>query len=192
MRFGWFALLLFATLGIALESMHGFKVGWYLDVENEVRRRMWRLAHAHGGLLAIVNILYALVAGSQEPPAAERLAKASPLLIAAALLLPLGFFLGGSGLMAETRSSVFSWFRSGRSASLPDSPSRPSDCAGASDGAASALAPSLAPNCDRQADLPYGALHGSRLQRRLSNHSRPGPPALKAEEPHVVCPLRAT
>ena len=99
--------------------MHGFKVGWYLDVGNEVRRLMWRLAHAHGGLLAIVNILYALVAGSQEPPAAERLAKASPLLIAAALLLPLGFFLGGSGLMAETRSSVFSWFRSGRSASLP-------------------------------------------------------------------------
>ncbi len=95
MRFGWLALLLFATLGIALESMHGFKVGWYLDVGNEVRRLMWRLAHAHGGLLAIVNILYALVAGSQEEAEAERVAKASPLLMAAALLLPLGFFLGG-------------------------------------------------------------------------------------------------
>ena len=95
MRFGWFALLLFATLGIALETMHGFKVGWYLDVGNEVRRLMWRLAHAHGGLLAIVNILFALVAGSQEDAAAERLQKASPLLIAGAVLLPLGFFLGG-------------------------------------------------------------------------------------------------
>ena len=95
MRFGWFALLLFATLGIALETMHGFKIGWYLDVGNEVRRLMWRLAHAHGGLLAIVNILFALVAGSQKDAAAERLQKASPLLMAGAVLLPLGFFLGG-------------------------------------------------------------------------------------------------
>ena len=78
MRFGWFALLLFATLGIALETMHGFKIGWYLDVGNEVRRLMWRLAHAHGGLLAIVNILFALVAGSQEDAAAERLQKGLP------------------------------------------------------------------------------------------------------------------
>ena len=67
-RFGWFALLLFATLGIILETMHGFKIGWYLDVGNETRRLMWRLAHAHGGLLAIVNIAFALTLKAVFPP----------------------------------------------------------------------------------------------------------------------------
>ena len=96
MRFGWLALLVFATLGIVLESMHGFKVGWYLDVGNEVRRLMWRLAHAHGALLAIVNILFSLTVKSRGPALESWTQKASPLLIAAAVILPLGFFLGGA------------------------------------------------------------------------------------------------
>ena len=95
-RFGWFALLLFATLGIILETMHGFKIGWYLDVGNETRRLMWRLAHAHGGLLAIVNIVFALTVKAVSPSTVVPwMTTASRLLIAAAVLLPLGFFAGG-------------------------------------------------------------------------------------------------
>src|SRR6185369_15955470 len=34
-RFGYFALLAFLTLGVALEALHGFKIGFYLDVASE-------------------------------------------------------------------------------------------------------------------------------------------------------------
>ena len=56
--FGWWALLIFLALGIVLEMLHGFKVGWYLNVENESRRLMWNLAHSHGTLLAFVNLAF--------------------------------------------------------------------------------------------------------------------------------------
>ena len=94
---GWWALLLFLSLGIALETMHGFKVGFYLDPAHRLRRELWRLAHAHGTLLALVNIGFALGLahfGRWEP---KRLKLASFLLIDALILLPLGFFLGGFG-----------------------------------------------------------------------------------------------
>jgi len=48
---GWWGLLVFLSLGIILEALHGFKVGAYLDVGNETRRLMWTLAHAHGTML---------------------------------------------------------------------------------------------------------------------------------------------
>ena len=60
MRFGWASLLAFLTLGLALEGLHGLKVGWYLDVASSTRRLMFTLGHAHGTLLALVNIAYAL------------------------------------------------------------------------------------------------------------------------------------
>src|SRR5438445_13039440 len=56
LRFGWWSLLIFLLFGGALETLHGFKIGWYLDVGNEVRRLMFTLAHAHGTVLALVNI----------------------------------------------------------------------------------------------------------------------------------------
>jgi membrane protein DedA with SNARE-associated domain len=93
LRFGWWTLGVFLTLGVALESLHGFKVGWYLDVSNETRRLMFRLAHAHGTLLALVNIAAGLtlraVSGFQLSRAA------SGALVWGSLLLPAGFFLGG-------------------------------------------------------------------------------------------------
>ena len=55
-RFGWWSLLVFASAGLVLESLHGFKVRAYLDTSNETRRLMWTLAHAHGTLLALVNV----------------------------------------------------------------------------------------------------------------------------------------
>ncbi|HKB13639.1 MAG TPA: hypothetical protein VKD69_23390 [Vicinamibacterales bacterium] len=94
LRFGWWTLLVFATLGLILESLQGFKVAAYLDAANETRRTMWRLAHAHGTLLGVINILFGLtVRSSASPPAATP--RISTALVAATLLLPSGFFLGG-------------------------------------------------------------------------------------------------
>ena len=95
LRVGWWSLLLFATLGLVLESLHGFKVRAYLDVSNDTRRLMWTLAHAHGTLLAVIHIVFGLTlrGGLAPAPANERLISTS--LIAASVLLPGGFFLGG-------------------------------------------------------------------------------------------------
>ena len=95
LRFGWWSLLLFATLGLVLESLQGFKVRAYLDASNDTRRLMWTLAHAHGTLLAAVNILFGLTLRSAAPAAMPGVRRISAGLIAASLLLPGGFFLGG-------------------------------------------------------------------------------------------------
>jgi len=93
LRFGWWLLLVSLSLGLVLEALHGFKLGWYLDVTNETRQLMLTLAHAHGTLLALVNIAAGLtargVAGFTLRPSA------SLTLILGSLLLPLGFLLGG-------------------------------------------------------------------------------------------------
>lgn len=93
LRFGWWALLAYLMLGIALEVLHGFKLGWYLDVGNEMRRLMFTLAHAHGTLFALVNIAAGLTMRSVK--GFELSASASWSLIWAAMLLPAGFFFGG-------------------------------------------------------------------------------------------------
>jgi hypothetical protein len=93
LRFGWWSLLVFLSLGGALETLHGFKIGWYVDVGNEVRRLMFTLAHAHGTALALVNIAAGLTArtvtGFELRPAVAFC------LIWAGILFPAGFFLGG-------------------------------------------------------------------------------------------------
>ncbi|HEY2512915.1 MAG TPA: hypothetical protein VGI39_18740 [Polyangiaceae bacterium] len=92
LRIGYVALAVFLTFGAVLEALHGFKVGFYLDVDNETRRLMWRLAHAHGTLLSMVHVLYALTLRA-VPGAARPLASST--LTAALLLIPGGFFVGG-------------------------------------------------------------------------------------------------
>jgi hypothetical protein len=94
-RFGWWSLLLFATIGLVLESLQGFKVRAYLDVSNDTRRLMWTLAHAHGTLLAAINILFGLTLRVAAPAAMPRVRLMSAALIGAGILLPAGFFLGG-------------------------------------------------------------------------------------------------
>ena len=93
LRQGWWSLFAFLTLGLVLETLHGFKLGWYLNVDVEIRRLMFTLAHAHGTLLALVNIAVGLtlrtVKGFELTP------RASLALLWGALLLPIGFFLGG-------------------------------------------------------------------------------------------------
>jgi len=95
LRVGWSALLVFATLGLVLEALQGFKVAAYLDVANETRRLMWRLAHAHGALLGAINILFALTLKTFVPSAPLVIQRTSAALIGATILLPVGFFLGG-------------------------------------------------------------------------------------------------
>lgn len=94
LRIGWWALLLFLSLGIALETMHGFKVRWYLDVSNETRRLMWTLSHSHGTLLAILNVVFAGTLRGLPHWRGSR-AIASRCFLGALVLLPLGFLLGG-------------------------------------------------------------------------------------------------
>jgi uncharacterized membrane protein len=93
LRFGWWSLLVFLSLGGALETLHGFKIGWYVDVGNETRRLMFTLAHAHGTLLALINIAAGLTA--RKVDRFELRSSVSFALIWAAILLPAGFFLGG-------------------------------------------------------------------------------------------------
>ena len=91
--FGWWCLALFMGLGLVLEAMHGFKVGWYLDLANETRRMMWRLSHAHGALLGMLNLLFAMTVHLGVLGGRARLLSRG--LLVSSVLLPGGFFLGG-------------------------------------------------------------------------------------------------
>lgn len=95
LRFGWWSLLAFLTLGFTLEMLHAFKAGLYLDASNETRRLMWTLAHAHGGLLGLIHILLGLYLRVAPEAAPRKLPAVSASLVAASVLLPGGFFLGG-------------------------------------------------------------------------------------------------
>jgi hypothetical protein len=93
LRFGWWSLLVFLSLGVMLETLHGLKVGWYVDVGNEMRRLMFTLAHAHGTALALVNIAAGLTARNVKLSPARTSVSVS--LIWSGILFPVGFFLGG-------------------------------------------------------------------------------------------------
>jgi hypothetical protein len=93
LRFGWWSLLVFLSLGGCLETLHGFKIGWYVDVGNEMRRLMFTLAHAHGTALALVNIAAGLTARTIQ--GFELRSSVAFSLIWAGILFPVGFFLGG-------------------------------------------------------------------------------------------------
>ena len=95
LRFGWWSLLCFLALGFVLELLHAFKAGLYLDVSNETRRLMWTLAHAHGALLGLVHILYALCLRQFPGLTARDQEPISRCLLGASVLLPGGFFAGG-------------------------------------------------------------------------------------------------
>lgn len=93
LRFGWWSLFAFLLLGVGLESLHGLKVGWYLDVGYEMRRLMFTLAHAHGTLFALVNLAAGLTLRSVPQVVFSR--PASLALLHGSWILPLGFLLGG-------------------------------------------------------------------------------------------------
>ncbi len=93
LRIGWWGLLVFLSLGLVLEALHGLKVGAYLDADQETRRLMWRLAHAHGTLLSLVHLALAATV-AQRPGVGGALA--SRCLTASLVLMPAGFLLGGA------------------------------------------------------------------------------------------------
>lgn len=92
LRAGWWGLAVFVALGAALELLHAVKAPYYLDAGRETARLLLRLAHAHGTLLSLVNVAYAVTARAR-PATSRRVASAS--LLASLLLLPGGFLLGG-------------------------------------------------------------------------------------------------
>ena len=92
---GWSTVLIFLTLGLVLETLHGFKVDFYLNVANETRRLMWTLAHAHGALVGVLHIGLAATIQAFGGWAVGSRLLASRSLIASTFLLPGGFFLGG-------------------------------------------------------------------------------------------------
>jgi len=95
LRFAWWSLLVFLSLGIVLELFHAFKIGWYLDVTNDTRRLMWTLAHAHGTLLSLIHVAFAVTVNVYTDIHARQVRRASPLFMGASILLPGGFFIGG-------------------------------------------------------------------------------------------------
>ena len=95
LRLGWWWFFVFAALGLVLETFHGFKVGYYLNVSNETRRLMWRLAHAHGTLLGAINVLFGLTLRVADDSRFHDPRTISRCLSGGSILLPLGFFLGG-------------------------------------------------------------------------------------------------
>jgi len=95
LRWGWFTLLVFLTLGLGLETLHGFKVQAYLSVMNETRRLMWTLAHAHGALLGLAHLGFAFSVHCTPTWISRTRTFASYSLLAAGVLMPGGFFLGG-------------------------------------------------------------------------------------------------
>ena len=80
--------------GLVLETMHGFKLSWYVSVDNETRRFLWVLAHAHGALISIINVMFAmmLMHGVVQDEDCKWI---SLFLLAALVLMPVGFFSGG-------------------------------------------------------------------------------------------------
>lgn len=89
---GLWGLAVFVVLGLVLESLHAFKAPFYLDAGQETARLLLRLAHAHGTLVCLINVVYALVLRAR-PEAASVVG--STCMLASAFLLPLGFLLGG-------------------------------------------------------------------------------------------------
>lgn len=94
-RVGWWALAGFAAAGLVLESLQGFRAPWYVDADVDTRRTMFRLAHAHGALLGLVNVAFAVALRSGLLARLEAARRTSALLVAGSLAIPLGFVLGG-------------------------------------------------------------------------------------------------
>ena len=91
LRTGWLLLAVSLPFGVTLEGLHGFKVQAYLA--SEMRREMWRLAHAHGTLLGMLCLVSAALADAHVPESIRP--RVMTMIRWGAVLMPLGFFLGG-------------------------------------------------------------------------------------------------
>ena len=85
-------LALFLASGLWLEAMFGLRAAGWID--DELRREFLRLGHAHGGLLALVNVALAWALTRLQTPEswARKIRLAS---LVGAALVGAGFMLGG-------------------------------------------------------------------------------------------------
>ena len=94
LRYGWTAIAALLLLGLGLESLHLVKAPLYFEVR--IRRELWTLAQVHGGLLALMTVVFVHSAAQLMRTGAGR-RRASLAMRIGALLVPLGFLLGGIG-----------------------------------------------------------------------------------------------
>ncbi len=82
----------FLAMGLVLEALLGLRSSAWLD--DELRRELLRLGHAHGGMLGILNLGVAWALERLQTPAAwaRRVRAAS---LGGAVLVGLGFIGGG-------------------------------------------------------------------------------------------------
>jgi hypothetical protein len=97
---GWLAISIFIGLGLLLEALHALKSGYLLDVQNETRRHMWTLAHAHGTLIGLINLALAFSISRIPSWPEKSLLLSSRSLLAATVLIPGGFLAGGITIYA--------------------------------------------------------------------------------------------
>jgi|CXWL01.1.fsa_nt_gi hypothetical protein len=91
-KVGRWSLLAWLSSGLALEGLHLWKAPFFL--EDALRREFFVLAHAHGGLLAALTLVVFVLSARLELD--ERRARTIDRLVSAgAVLVPLGFLLGG-------------------------------------------------------------------------------------------------
>ena len=86
---GWWGLAFWLSFGLLIEGLIGFRTPGYL--QDQMRRELFRLAHAHGTLFSMLLIIaaFSIKGGLIKPPTA-----AIRSLQAGTLLMPLGFLLG--------------------------------------------------------------------------------------------------
>ena len=92
LRTGLWLLAFSLPLGLTLEALHAWKVPVYLG--SALRRELWTLAHAHGNLLGILCLVFAAIGVRLLPDAAQR-QRIERVLAIGAVLMPMGFLLGG-------------------------------------------------------------------------------------------------
>jgi len=88
---GFFLLAVFVPMGLTLEALHALKIDVYLD--SVTRRELWNLAHAHGGMLGLLCLVYGSVA--ERWLSAGRRESIASLVRWGAVLMPAGFLFGG-------------------------------------------------------------------------------------------------
>jgi hypothetical protein len=92
LRLSLATIAVFLAMGLWLESMFGLRTRGFVD--DDLRRELLRLGHAHGGLLGLLNLALAWAMTRLETPASW-----APKIRVAALfgawLVGLGFTFGG-------------------------------------------------------------------------------------------------
>ncbi len=90
LRQAWFSLAFWMTFGLLLEGLIGYRIPDYLS--DPQRRELLRLAHAHGGVLALVLLASALGIGygKTRPARVAVLALRSGVVV-----MPLAFLAAG-------------------------------------------------------------------------------------------------